>query len=173
MGKSLADLERENIELKKALEEKEATQKALGDITPSEVVKTIEENAVLKRTVEEQAEVQAELTRQIGEMGKTEMRIVNGVVDGTAIMVMTPDEYADYSKQNGRVMGRVAGTKTVCSIEELRALINSNWTPSMVMEKHGISADELQQLVWQLSLKELRDKPIKYDIKRDFFSKEG
>ena len=91
----------------------------------------------------------------------------------TGCHIFTPDEYKEWSANQGRVMGRKKGTKTNCTIEELRALINSHWTPSMVMEKHGMSAEDLKQLVWKLSKKELRGKPIKFDIKRDIFGREG
>ena len=127
-------------------------------------------NEQLKNELEEAKAREAALQEQIDEMEVPE------IVDGqtpSGIKVMTAEEYGKYSKENGRIMGRLPNQKTVCSIEELRALINSNWTPSMVMEKHGIDAEELKQLVWKLSKRELRDKPIKYSIERDFFVKEG
>ena len=114
-----------------------------------------------------------ELAKKIDEMGDEEMVITNGVVEGTTIMVQTAAEYAEYSAQNGRYMGRKLGTKTKPTIEELRACINSNWTPKRFMDKHGLDADDLKQIVWKLSLAELRGKSIKYSIEQNFFSREG
>lgn len=166
--KTVADLELENKALKEKLEAAATTT------VPTELV---EENNKLKeqlaQTQEQKEASEARLMSEIEAMGEKEVSIVNGQVVGTNIKVLTPDEYREYSKSKGMVMGRLPNQKTVCSIEELRALINSKWTPSMVMEKHGITEGELQQLVWQLSKRELRAKPIKLDIKRDFFGREG
>ena len=94
---------------------------------------------------------------------------IEGEVVGN-IRVFDAEEYAEYSIANGRTRyGGVKGVKVNATVEELRALINSNWKPSMVMEKWQMDDEELQQLVWALSQKELRDKPIKLDIKNDFF----
>jgi hypothetical protein len=112
-------------------------------------------------------------SKDIAEIADRDFEIVGGQIKGLNIKVMTPDEYRAYSAENGLVMGRRPNQKTQCSIEELRALINSNWKPSMVMEKHGITPEELKQLVWKLSKKELRDKPIKFSIEGDFFGREG
>ena len=111
-------------------------------------------------------EKEAKLAAEINDMS-------NGLNGNMNIKVMTPDEYREYSKEKGLIMGRHPNQKTKCSIEELRALINSNWTPKMVMEKHGLSAEDLKQLVWKLSKVELRDKPIKFSIEGNFFGKEG
>ena len=81
---------------------------------------------------------------------------------GEKIMVYTTEEYGEYSKANGRTMGRPDGVKTVLSTQELRVLINANWTPTMVKEKHGISDAELTQVVFRLSTEERRDVPIKF-----------
>lgn len=161
--KTVAELEEENAKLKAKVAEVDSTQLT--------VLK--EENVALKRTAEESAQAQAKLVSDIADMADNQVTIKGGQVVGTEILVLTPDEYATYSKANGRVMGRLKGTKTKPTIEELRALINSNWTPSMVMDKHGIDAEELKQLVWALSTRELRDKPIHYDIARDSFRKDG
>ena len=129
-----------------------------------------EERAKNQELVKSKAEIEAELTEKIANMEVP--TITNGVTPG-GIKVMTAEDYGKYSKENGRIMGRKPDQKTECTIEELRALINSNWSPKMVMEKHGIDADELKQLVWALSKAELRDKPIKYSIERDQFGREG
>ena len=166
--KTVAELEAEN----KAL--KEQVAQGNTEVVSGELVK---ENTKLK---EQLAQVKAHtkeseerLMRELETMGENETLIINGEVQGTGVKVMTPDEYRDYSKAKGTIMGRLPNQKSVCSIEELRALINSDWSPSMVIEKHGMTEGELQQLVWKLSLKELRDRPIKLDIKRDLFGKEG
>jgi uracil DNA glycosylase len=116
---------------------------------------------------------EAELAKEIAQMEENTYQIVGGQVHNTKIKVFTPDEYKEFSAQNGLIMGRHPDQKTPCSIEELRALINSNWTPKMVMEKHGMTPEDLKQLVWKLSKAELRDKPIKYSIEGNFFSREG
>ena len=87
------------------------------------------------------------------------------------ITILTATEYAEYSKANGRVMGRKVGQKTKCSIEELRALINSKWTPKQIIAKHGMSDEDFKQLVWSLSKQELRDRPLKFDISQDFIER--
>ena len=119
------------------------------------------------------AQREAELSKEIAEMGNTSYEIVGGQVNNTNIKVFTPDEYKEYSASLGLIYGRKPEQKTRCTIEELRALINSGWTPSRVMEKHGLSAEDLKQLVWKLSKKELRDKPIKFSIEGNFFGREG
>lgn len=91
--------------------------------------------------------------------------------DNSKVVIMTAGEYKEYSEANGRHWGRKEGKKTKCSIEELRALINSGWKPSMIIDKHGINADEFKQLVWALSQRELRDKPLKYSLEQDFIEK--
>ena len=90
------------------------------------------------------------------------------ITEHESITVFTAQEYTDYSKANGRFQGRKKGQKTKCSIEELRALINSGLKPQYIMNKHGIDEEEFKQLVWKLSKKELRGRPLKFDIKQDF-----
>lgn len=97
---------------------------------------------------------------------------VEGEVISSGVVVRTAEEYAEYSKANGRTsFGNEIGVKVDFRPEELRALINSNWKPSMVMEKFQIDEEELKQAVWQLSKLELRDKPVHFDVKNDFFRK--
>jgi len=82
----------------------------------------------------------------------------------------TAEEYGDYSAANGRTRyGNEKGVKVKATIEELRAYINSHWTPKMLMEKWQMNEEELKQLVWKLSRAELRDKPVKVNFKNDFF----
>lgn len=84
------------------------------------------------------------------------------VVPEKVFLVLPTQEYEDMSKANGTTYGRKDGEETKCSIEELRVLINSNWTPEMVMSKHGMSEETHKQLVWELSTAERRDKPIAF-----------
>lgn len=90
---------------------------------------------------------------------------VDGEIVEKELVVLTPTEYADYSKAKGTIMGRRPDEKTVCTTEELRILINEGWTPEQVKDKHGIDDEELKQLVWKLSKEEQRDKPIKFGKK--------
>ncbi len=126
-----------------------------------------------KTEAEIEAEVSRRVTKAIEDMGDRDFKAKDGRVAGTGIRVMTPDEYRIHSAKSGLIMGRKPDETTKCSIEELRALINSNWSPSMVMEKHGLDVEGLKQLIWKLSKEELREKPIKFNIERDFFGREG
>lgn len=90
---------------------------------------------------------------------------VDGEIVEKELMVLTPMEYADYSKEKGTVMGRKPNQKTACSTEELRILINEGWTAEQVKDKHGLDDEELKQLVWKLSKEEQREKPIKFGKK--------
>lgn len=87
------------------------------------------------------------------------------------ITILTATEYDEYSKANGRVMGRKKGQKTKCSIEELRALINSKWNPKQIMDKHGMDDEDFKQLVWKLSKQELRDRPLKFNLEQNFIER--
>lgn len=171
----LKKAEEELAELKKQLAEKPETGGDQQNNTAS--AELVEENnslkEQLKQTKEEKEASEERMMAEINRMDEEGVTIVNGEVVGTGILVMTPDEYREYGAKNGTIFGRIKGQVTKCSIEELRALINSNWTPSMIMEKHGMNAEALKQLVWKLSKKELRDTPVKFDIKRDMFHREG
>lgn len=90
---------------------------------------------------------------------------VNEEIIKKELRVLTPTEYADYSKSKGTIMGRRPDQKTVCTTEELRILINEGWTPEQVKDKHGLDDEELKQLVWKLSKEEQREKPIKFGKK--------
>lgn len=84
------------------------------------------------------------------------------VIPAKELLVMTPLEYAKYSGDKGTFMGRRPDQKTVLTTQELRILINEQWTPEEVKDKHGLSDDELKQVVYKLSKEEQRDKPIKF-----------
>lgn len=90
---------------------------------------------------------------------------IDGEIVEKELMVLTPMEYADYSKSKGTIMGRKPNQKTACSTEELRILINEGWTAEQVKDKHGLDDEELKQLVWKLSKEEQREKPIKFGKK--------
>ena len=81
----------------------------------------------------------------------------------STIMVMTTSEYEEYSKKNGRIMGRRPDQKTKCSTEELRVYINAGRLPKELMDKHGMSEEEHKQLVWKLSKEERRDSAIEFN----------
>jgi len=104
--------------------------------------------------------------RSASEFAKTFNR--GDITENENITIFTAQEYTDYSAANGRFQGRKKGQKTKCSIEELRALINSGLKPKYIMNKHGIDKEEFKQLIWKLSEKELRAKPLKFDIDQDY-----
>jgi len=178
--KTIADLEKE-------LQEERAKSASLQtqiDETPEPVAADImtedqidlarelaETKELLAQSKSHNKESEARTLAAITAMEEESHEIVDGVLG--ASLVFTPDQYKEYSAKQGLIMGRRPNQVTKCSIEELRALINSNWTPSMVMEKHGMDAKKLQQLIWGLSAKELRDVPIFLSIERDQFGREG
>lgn len=86
----------------------------------------------------------------------------DAIIPAKELLVMTPLEYEEYSKAKGTIMGRRPDQKTELTTQELRVLINENWTPEQVKEKHGIDDEELKQVVWKLSKEEQRDKPIRF-----------
>jgi len=88
--------------------------------------------------------------------------------DNGKIAVLTPLEYQAYSKANNRFEGRAKGKKTKPTTEEVRALINGGMKPQYMMNKWGLNADEFKDLIWKLSKKELRESPLRFDIKSDF-----
>ena len=92
----------------------------------------------------------------------------NDIEDGSSVVVMTAKEYAEYSEANGRFEGRPLDKKTPLHVEGLRALINGGLKPKYIMNKTGMNAEEFKQLVWKLSKKELRDRPLRFNIEADF-----
>ena len=76
------------------------------------------------------------------------------------IMVMTPDEYREWSLSQGRIMGRNPNQVTIPTEEEMRILVNSGWTRAMVKEKHGVTDEQIDQLLKNMSFKEGRDKVV-------------
>ena len=90
------------------------------------------------------------------------------ITESENIYIMTAQEYQDYSAANGRFEGRPLGKKIIPKIEEIRALINGGRKPKYIMDKFGLDEEDFKQLIWKLSTKELRDKPLKFDIKQDY-----
>ena len=97
---------------------------------------------------------------------KVEVEMVDCVPDG----VYTADEYFAANESIGKPkFGGTKGVKVKATTEELRALINTKWTPSMVMEKWQYSEYDLTLLLHALSKKELRDRPVQANFKQDMF----
>lgn len=115
--------------------------------------------------------VKTEVVEEIPPSAFAKTYVQDEMTENSKITIMTAGEYKEYSEANGRHWGRRKGRKTKATIEELRALINSGWKPSMIINKHGMDAEEFKQLVWQLSKKELRDRPLKFSIEQDFIEK--
>lgn len=86
--------------------------------------------------------------------------VVEGEIVGSGVMVMTADEYASYSKANGRVMGREPDQKTVLSPEEFVILSKEGWSPKRIMDKHGIDLKELQDVASRVALIMQLKRPI-------------
>lgn len=122
------------------------------------------EKSLLK---DEPLEVEVLDGKDIGEFAKTYSKGDIGS-ENEHINVLTAGEYTAYSKANGRFQGRKKDQKTKCTIEELRALINSGLKPKYIMDKHGISEHEFTLLVYKLSERELRDRPLRFNFEQDF-----
>lgn len=90
----------------------------------------------------------------------TTNEVVDGTVVGSGSMVMTAQEYADYSKANGRINGRNPDQKTPMSAEEFVTLHSSGWTPKMMMDKHGLTLEELQNVASKVHLIMQLNRPI-------------
>lgn len=86
--------------------------------------------------------------------------VVEGELVGSGTMVMTPDEYAAYSKANGRIMGREPDQKTQLSPEEFVILSKEGWSPKRIMDKHGIDLKELQDVASRVALIMQLKRPI-------------
>jgi len=168
--KALEEQAQEREQLK-ALEDKEAElQLSLVTQDKDDALKEVEE---LQKEVKLSKEAEERMTKEIEAMADQPVTIVDGRVVGTGIQVLSPDAYEAECTKRGRIMGRRKGQKTKPSIEELRVTINAGRKPSWFLRKTGIDAEELKQLVWKLSKKEMRDAPVKYSIEQDFFSQEG
>lgn len=80
--------------------------------------------------------------------------------DDGHVMIMTPDEYRDWSLSQGRIMGRRPDQVTFPTEEEMRILINTGYTRAMIKEKHGVNDEQIDQLLKNMSFKERRDKVV-------------
>ena len=107
---------------------------------------------------EEVVEEQPKKTRSRAVAARKE--VLEGEIVGSGVMVMSPDEYAKYSKDNGRVMGRAQGEKTVMTPEEFVVLSKEGWSPKRMMEKHGIDLKELQDVASRVALIMQLKRPI-------------
>jgi len=76
------------------------------------------------------------------------------------VMRMSVDEYKEWSKSQGRIMGRLPNQKTYPTEEEMRVLVNTGYTRAMVKEKHGLDDKEVDALLTKMSYKEGRDRVI-------------
>ena len=76
------------------------------------------------------------------------------------VMRMSVDEYKEWSKSQGRIMGRLPNQKTYPTEEEMRVLINTGYTRAMITEKHGIQGEEIDKILVNMSNKERRDKVV-------------
>jgi len=152
--KTVADLEAEN----KALREEMANQPDISELEA--------ENQALVDQAELLKAKQAQLVNDIENMEKPV--VVNGQVQAEGCKIFTGNGYTENLQERGiKVVSRF-------DVETLRTFINSDWSPSMVMEKFGLTKEQLQGYVWRLSEAELRgDKPIRLDFKRDLFGREG
>jgi len=155
--KTVAELEAENQALKETIENGADTSALEAENTA-----LLSQNELLIKAKEES---DARLVKAIEEMEKPV--IVNGQVQAEGCKVFTGNGYTeDLQRRNIKIVSKF-------DIETLRTFINSDWSPSMVMEKFGLSKEQLQSFVFKLSKRELRDKPIKLDFRRDMFGKEG
>lgn len=78
--------------------------------------------------------------------------VLEGDVIAPTFLTLKASEYAEYSKENGRYMGREAGESTELSPEEFVVLSQDNWTPKQIMDKHGITLEQLQQVADRVPL---------------------
>jgi len=156
--KTVADLEAENAKLKEELANGVDTSALEAENTA-----LVDQVELLK---DAKAQAEARLTKAIEDM-ETPV-IIDGKVQAEGCKVFYGNEYTEDLLRRGiKIVSKF-------DIETLRAFINSDWSPSMVMEKFGLTEAQLQSYVWKLSEEELRgDKPIKLDFRRDVFGREG
>jgi len=156
--KTVADLEAENAKLKEELANGVDTSALEAENTA-----LVDQVELLK---DAKAQAEARLVQAIDDMEPPV--IIDGKVQAEGCKVFYGNEYTeDLLKRNINIVSKF-------DIETLRTFINSDWSPKMVMEKFGLSEAQLQSYVWKLSEQELRgDKPIKLDLRRDVFGREG
>ncbi len=155
--KTIADLEAENEALKLKLENSGDTE-----LLTQENTALLTQNELLVKAKEES---DARLVDAINNMEKP--LVVNGEVQAFGCKIFKGNEYTEDLKRRGITI------TSKFDIETLRAFINSDWSPSMVMDKFGLTKEDLQSYVYKLSKKELREVPIKLNFKRDIFGRQG
>lgn len=106
--------------------------------------------------MDEELELEQEEVVVKPKRGRTAVAKVTEVLEGEVItptfLTLTTLEYAEYSKDNGRYMGREMGEKTVLTPEEFVVLSQDHWTPKQIMDKHGIDLVELQAVADRVPL---------------------
>lgn len=172
-SKALIAAEERIEEMKAQLEEQKqlaelAEQEAelSAQLAEQDVVDKDKEIAELKTAVGLSKEAE---TRLLSELENMEAPVVvNGQVQAAGCQVFTGNGYTEDLQRRGIAI------VSKFDIETLRTFINSDWSPSMVMDKFGLSEAQLQSYIWKLSTQERRgDRPIKLDFKRDIFGREG
>jgi len=153
----------EQDEMKKLSEKEQALEKQLLVQDKEDAQKEVVD---LKQSVKLSKEAEVRLLDELENMEQPV--VVDGKVQAAGCVIFTGNEYTEDLKRRGiKVVSRF-------DIETLRTFINSDWSPSMVMDKFGLSEAQLQSYVWKLSEMELRgDSPIKLNFKRDTFGREG
>ena len=88
-----------------------------------------------------------DLVETIAKAVVTANKAIEGEVITSTIKTMTEDEYREYSKKNGRVMGRAEGVKTKISMEEYGVLMKEpSWSEKDIMEKHGLTNEDMDAI---------------------------
>jgi len=143
-------------------------------LTYQEVVKLVKEAETKKSEESDEddadfEEVPKPTTKKTKAVAKPAVE-VDEVIPVKVMLTQSAEEYAEYSVANGRTrQGGERGVKVDATIEMLRAYINSNWKPSMLLEMWQMSEEELKQLTWKLAKAELRDRQPTVNYKQDFF----
>jgi len=161
--KALQEQLKEKDELA-AIEKEEATLHL--QLAEQDKVDADKEIAELKTAVGLSKEAEKRLLVELENMEAPE--VVNGQVQAAGCVIFKGNGYTEDLKRRGiKVVSKF-------DIETLRTFINSDWSPSMVMDKFGLTEAQLQSYVWKLSTQERRgERPIKLDFKRDLFGREG
>ncbi len=153
----------EKLELSRLAKEEAELEKQLAEQDKADADKEIAE---LKTAVGLSAESEKRLLAELENMEAPQ--VIDGKVQAVGCRIFKGNEFTEYLHAKGiKIVSKF-------DIETLRTFINSDWTPSMVMDKFGLSEAQLQSYVWKLSTQERRgDRPIKLDFKRDLFGREG
>ena len=82
------------------------------------------------------------------------------LVGDNTVKVFRGDEYSEWSKANGLIDGRHPDQVIRFSLEALGVYISEGKSRQWVMNKYGISPEDLQAMLINLSNLERRDKVI-------------